>query len=99
MAGVLFSAGSGIFLLVATLKPILGPTQLPIQWVQGIKLSEYETDRSLTTSAELKNTWSYSYSLPYILTVGHLMKHMDNFIICAVSCRMYQKIIIGSKNL
>jgi hypothetical protein len=45
-------------------RPILGPIQTHIQWVQEalspeIKLLEREADHSLSTTAEVKNTWIY----------------------------------------
>jgi hypothetical protein len=47
----------------------LGPTQPPIQWVPGalslgVKRLGCETDHFLPSSAEVKNTWSYTYAPP-----------------------------------
>lgn len=43
-------------------QPILGPTQLPIQWETGVQQLEYEYEHSSTSSAK-KNEWSYT-SIP-----------------------------------
>jgi hypothetical protein len=38
----------------------------PIQWVPGVKRPGRETDHSLPTSAEVKNTWIYTSTPPYV---------------------------------
>jgi len=38
-------------------RPVLGPTQPPIQWVPEVKWPGRETDHSLPSSAEVKNAW------------------------------------------
>ena len=44
------------------LRPDLGPTQHPVQWIRGYlpwdKRLEYEIDHSTLSSAEVKNKWS-----------------------------------------
>jgi hypothetical protein len=50
-------------------RPVLGPTQLPIQWVPGalslgIKRPEREVDNSPPSRAEVKNTWSSTSTSP-----------------------------------
>jgi hypothetical protein len=52
-------AGLGIFLFTTASRPVLGPTQPPIQWVPGalslgIKWPGREADHSLPSSAEVK---------------------------------------------
>jgi hypothetical protein len=54
-AGVLFSVMAEIFLLSTASKPALGPTHLPIQWVQEIKRPWRETDHFPPYSLEVKN--------------------------------------------
>jgi hypothetical protein len=49
----------------------LGPTQAPIQWVPGalspeVKRPGREADHSTPTSTEVKKTWVYTSSPPYI---------------------------------
>jgi hypothetical protein len=61
--------GLGIFLLTTVSRPILGPTQPPIQWVpgalsRGIKRTGPEADHSPPSRAEVKNAWSYTSTLP-----------------------------------
>jgi hypothetical protein len=51
-------------------RPILGPTQPPIQWVwgalsPGIKWQRREADHSPPASAEVKKVWIYISSPPY----------------------------------
>jgi hypothetical protein len=59
----------GIFLFTTTSRPALGPTQSPIQWVPGVlslrvKRPGREADQSPTSSAEVKNVWSYTSASP-----------------------------------
>jgi hypothetical protein len=59
------------FLFSMLSRPVLGPTQLPIQWEPGgavppgVKQPEREADHSPLTSAEVKKTWIYTSSPPY----------------------------------
>jgi hypothetical protein len=65
----------GIFFLFATASiSALGPTQPPIQWVPGplsprVKRPVREADNSHSSSAEVKNVWSYT-SIPPTLLQG-----------------------------
>jgi hypothetical protein len=57
-----------IFLLS---KQVLGPTQLPRQWVPGavsvgVKQPGREDDSSPATSAEVKTMWIYTSTPPYV---------------------------------
>jgi hypothetical protein len=60
------SPGGGKSLLLSTLsRPVLGPTQLPIQWLPGdllpwVKRPGREADHSPPTSADVKNKWLYT---------------------------------------
>jgi hypothetical protein len=52
-------------------RPVLRPTQPPIQWVpgalsSGVKRSGREVDHSPPTSAEVKNIWIYTSTPPYV---------------------------------
>jgi hypothetical protein len=52
-------------------RPVLRPTQPPIQWVpaalsSGVKLPEREADHSPPTSAEVKKMWISISTLPYV---------------------------------
>jgi hypothetical protein len=54
-------------------RPALGPTHPPIQWVQQVLSPEVkwpgrETNNSPPSSAEVKNTWSYTPVPPIRLT-------------------------------
>jgi hypothetical protein len=64
-----FRQGLGIFLFTTASRPALGPTQPPIQWVPGavslgIKRPGCEADHTPPSSAEVKNAWSYTSTLP-----------------------------------
>jgi hypothetical protein len=66
MSGYEFDSprGLGIFLFTAVSRPALGPTQPPIQWVTGalsvwVNWPGHEADHSPSSSAEVKNAWSY----------------------------------------
>jgi hypothetical protein len=61
--------GLGIFLLFTASRPVLGPTQPPIQWVPavlslGLKQPRRDADHSPPSSA-VKNAWSYTYTPQY----------------------------------
>jgi hypothetical protein len=50
----------------------LGSTQPPIQWVRvavspGVKRPGRDADNSPPSSAEVKNTWSYTSTPPYLV--------------------------------
>jgi hypothetical protein len=66
------SPGRGeIFLYSTASMPDLGPTQPPIQWVpgalsSGVKQPGREADHSTPTSANVKNTWIYTSTPPYV---------------------------------
>jgi len=68
--GVQFLAGVGIFLLFATMSRLaLGSTQPLIHCVLGtlalgLKQLGHEADHSCPSSAEVKNEWSYTSTLP-----------------------------------
>jgi hypothetical protein len=59
-----------IFILGTASRPVLGPTQLPIQWISGalsmgVKRSGREADHSPPSGAEVNNAWSYSSTPQY----------------------------------
>jgi len=69
-----------IFLFGTATRSVLGPTWPPIQWVSvalslGIKRTVRETDYSLPSSAEVKNTRNYTSPLPYDFMAWLLPKH------------------------
>jgi hypothetical protein len=62
--------GLRIFLYTTASRPVLGPTQPPVQWVTGalslgIKRQDREADHSPPSSAEVKNGWSYTSTPQY----------------------------------
>jgi hypothetical protein len=74
----------GISLFSAVPRPALRPTQPPNQWILevlslGVKWPKREADHSTPSRVEVKNTWSYTSTLPYAFTVWSLVKHRDNF--------------------
>jgi hypothetical protein len=61
--------GLGIFLFTTAYRTALGPTQPPIQWVPaafslGVKRPGREADHSASSSAEVKNAWTYTFTPP-----------------------------------
>jgi hypothetical protein len=54
------------FLLSTSSRPVLGPIQVPIKWVPRVKRLGCEADPSPATSVEVKNTWIYTPSPPYV---------------------------------
>jgi hypothetical protein len=66
-----FDSGKGLrlFLLDTASRPDLGPTKPPNQWMPGalslgVKRPGREADHSAPSSAEVKNTWSYTSTPP-----------------------------------
>jgi hypothetical protein len=55
-----------IFYFSISSRPVLGPTQPPIQWVRGIKCPVRKAHHSHPDSAEVKKMWIYT-SLPILL--------------------------------
>jgi hypothetical protein len=45
----------------------------------GIKRPGRETDHSPPSSAEVKNTWSYTFTLSYVFTAWCTVKYRGNF--------------------
>jgi hypothetical protein len=76
--------GLGIFLFSTMSRPVLRPTQPPIQWVQGflslgVKRPVREADHSSPSSTEVKNAWSYTSTPQYVFMARCLVKHSENF--------------------
>jgi hypothetical protein len=66
---VRFPARAEIFFFTTVSRTALGPTQPPIQWVQGalslgVKRPGREADHSPPSSAGVNNTWSYTSTPP-----------------------------------
>jgi hypothetical protein len=65
------SPGKGeIFLVSSSSSPVLGPTQLPIQWVRGarssgVKRPGREVEHCPPDSADVKNTLIHISITPY----------------------------------
>jgi hypothetical protein len=58
----------GFFLYTMASRPVLGPTQPPIEWVLGeltpsVKWQGHEADYLTPSSANIKYAWSYT-SIP-----------------------------------
>jgi hypothetical protein len=61
--------GLGIFLFSTASRPVLGPTQSPVQWVPGSlslagKRPGREANHSPSASAKVKNVWSCTSTSP-----------------------------------
>jgi hypothetical protein len=83
-SGIDSCQGHGIFLFATAYRPSLGSTQPSIQWVlgslsAGVKRPAREADRSPTSSAGVKNVWSYASASQYIVMAWCLVKHRNNF--------------------
>jgi hypothetical protein len=65
-----FPAGAKLSVVSKVLRPVLGPTQPPIQLVPGsyflrVRRPWLEVDHSALSSAEVKNKWSYTSTAAY----------------------------------
>jgi hypothetical protein len=63
--------GQRSFLFATASRPILGPTQPPMQWISGpvspgIKRSGRGAEHLSPCSADIENAWSYTSTLLYI---------------------------------
>jgi hypothetical protein len=72
----------GKIILQCASRTALGPTQPPIQWVQGplslgVKQPGREADHSPPSSTEVKNAWSYTSTSQYVFMAWCLVKHRD----------------------
>jgi hypothetical protein len=68
-SGIRFPAGAGIFLFITASGTAVVSTQPPIQWIPGalslgVKRPVRQADHSPPSSAEVKNTWSYTSTPP-----------------------------------
>jgi hypothetical protein len=64
------SVGKAKKSLFTSLKPLLGPTQSPIQWAPealstGIKRPGREAVHLPSVSAEVKSSWIFTFTPPY----------------------------------
>jgi hypothetical protein len=80
-----FRPGLGIFLFTTVSRPALGPIRPPIQWVPrapslGVKRPGREADHSPTSSAEVKNSWSYTSTPPIHLHGMVLIKKQKKYV-------------------
>jgi len=76
--------GQGIVLFTMTSRLVLGLTEPPVQWVPGVlspgvKWPGNEADHSLPSNAKVKNEWSYTSTLPYVIMALCVVKHRDSF--------------------
>jgi hypothetical protein len=55
-----------IFYFSMSSRPALGSTQPPIKWVPGVNRQGREADHSPPTSVEVKKTWIYTSTPPYV---------------------------------
>jgi hypothetical protein len=75
--------GLEIFLFTTLSRPVLGPTQPPIQWIPGalslgVKRERREADHSPPSSSEVKNAWSYTSTPPTPSWRGAELKHRND---------------------
>jgi hypothetical protein len=83
---VRFPAEAGMFLFTTAFEPSLRPTQRQIQWIPGalsprVERPWREANYTATSNAEVKNAWSFTFTLAYTLMVWSFIKLRDNFIL------------------
>jgi hypothetical protein len=76
--------GQGILLFATASRPSLEPTQPTVHLVPGVlslraKRPNRETHHSRASSTEVKITWIYTSSPPYVFIAWCLVKHRYNF--------------------
>jgi hypothetical protein len=70
--------GQEIIIFSIATRPALGPTKPHIQWVPGPLFPEAkekgrDAHQSTTSSAQFKNTYSYTFTPPYVLMQSSLI--------------------------
>jgi hypothetical protein len=75
------SPGRGNIFLISSSRPVLVATQPPIQYVQA-RWPGREADHSLPTSAEVKRTWIYTSTPPYIFMASCLLRQSCPCALC-----------------
>jgi hypothetical protein len=88
---VRFPAGTGNFSLHHRVQTGSGPNQPPIQWVPGdlslaVKWPVHESDNLPPSTAEVKNTWSYTTTSHYVFmswcsAQGQIYRTLGGYII------------------
>jgi hypothetical protein len=78
--GVWFRQGQVLFLFATAFRPLLGPTQPPVERVPAafssrIKWQGREADHSPQCSVEINNAWSYTSTPSYIFRAWCLVKY------------------------
>jgi hypothetical protein len=82
MTVVLFPTGTGKFLLATESRLVLGPTQPLNKWIPETLSPEVKLLVVKLTSpccADVKNTWSYNSTTPYVFMTWCLVGHRENF--------------------
>jgi hypothetical protein len=83
------------FSRLRSVQPALGPIQPPIQWVSGvllpgIKRPGRETDHSPPASAEVKKTWIYTSTPPYVFMAYNVNTRTSKVIRTGLSFLTFQ---------
>jgi len=86
--------GLEISLFTTTSRPALRPIQPPIQWVPGtltleVKWPAREADLSYSSSAEVKNTWSYTCTPQYAFKARCSVKAQGQLYLNLVHSRVF----------
>jgi hypothetical protein len=82
--GLEFPVEAGIFSLRHRVQPVCGahPVSCPVGTgtpSPGVKRSDRKADHSSLSSAEVKNTWSYTSTHTYVFLAWYFVKHRDDF--------------------
>jgi hypothetical protein len=93
-------SGLEIFLLMPTFRPVLGPTQPPIQWVPGVlslgvKWLGCEADHSPPSSAEINNAWSNTSTPQYTFIAWCSVKKSTGTTLPLPRSRVLEKLIVS----
>jgi hypothetical protein len=86
---VRFPAGTRDLFYSTAFRPALGPAQPPIHCVSGTVSPGLQADHSPPSSTEVKNTWSWTSTLPYVFMACCLNKSLDiprMFLLYNLSC-------------
>ena len=87
------------FLFSKMCEPFLGPIQPYIKWIlgepfSGLKWPDPGADHKLQNSAQVKNAWSYTFTLPYaLMACKGATLHLSLLMLCCLKTGMVMLVL------